>query len=131
MALNPRPVGSVNRHPELSATIADYSTRVSHFLRARRQLSAEPRSTARRGAKERRCAVARRKYSAGLVGRFERTCRSLIPLIAIVSLLVGIVCLKFAMSPTINGQARLAGTDVPSQGMITFGEAMPQLGPRH
>jgi len=133
MRITPRPVGSANRHPEVSAPTADYSTRVIDLFRVFHRLSAESQPMTQEAARGHHRAVIHHKYSVGLVSRLERTFHSLIPLVAIVSLLLGIICLaKFATSRTISAdQDLLAGRDVPGQGLVTFGQAMQQLGARH
>jgi hypothetical protein len=65
--------------------------------------------------------------------RLDRTCYWLITLAGLASFPIGILCLaKFATPPTIGSdQERLAGRDVPTQSIVTFGQAFQQLGTRH
>jgi hypothetical protein len=112
------PVKSVAYHPDVSQATAAYSASVIDVFEARRRLLSESEGTAKEAEKEQgRCKAA----------------YWLISLAALVSLLVGILCvMESATLQTAGaGQLGLAAGGVPSQGEVTFGQAVQAFNVRH
>ena len=109
------PVKSVAYHPDVSQATAGYSASVIDVFEARRRLLSESEGAAKEAEKE------------------QGHCKAaywLISLAALVSLLVGILCLM--ESATLGAdQLGLAAGGVPSQGEVTFGQAVQALCVRH
>ena len=112
------PAKSVDYHPDVCEATAAYSASVIDFFEARRRLSSESEWTAKEAEKE-------KGHREGVYW--------LISLAALVSLLVGILCLVESATPQTarSGQLRLAAGGVPSQGEVTFGQAIQALSVRH
>jgi hypothetical protein len=111
-------VKSVDYHPDVSEAIAAYLASVIDVFEARRRLSSEPEGTAKEAGKEQ---------------GHRKAVYWLISLAALVSLLVGILCLMKSATLQTAGTdpLSLAAEGVPSQGEVTFGQAVQALGVRH
>jgi hypothetical protein len=111
-------VKSVAYHPDVSQATAAYSASVIDVFEARRRLSSESEGTAKEAAKEQ---------------EHRRAVYWLISLAALISLLVGILCLMESATPQTAGtdQLSLSARGVPTQGEITFGQAIQALSVRH
>jgi hypothetical protein len=112
------PVKSVAYHPDASEATAAYSASVIDVFEARRRLSSESEGTAKEAEKEQ---------------GHPKAVYWLISLAALVSLLVGILCLMESVTLQTAGadQLGLAAGSVPSQGEVTFGQAVQALSVRH
>ena len=112
------PVKSVDYHPDVSEATAAYSASVIDVFEARRWLSSESEGTAKEAEKE---------------PGHRKAVYWLISLAALVSLLVGILCLMecATLQTAGNDQLSLAAGGVPSQGEVTFGQAVQALSVRH
>jgi hypothetical protein len=110
--------GPVISHPDVSEATAAYSACVIDVFEARRRLSSESEGTAKEGKKEK----GHRKAVYWLVA-----------LAGLVCLLVGILCLVESATPRTasTDQLRLAAGGEPSQGEVTFGQAVQALSVRH
>jgi hypothetical protein len=111
-------VKSVAYHPDVSQATAAYSASVIDVFEARRRLSSESEGTVKEAEKEQ---------------EHRRAAYWLITLAALISLLVGILCLReSAMLQTAGtDQLSLAGGGVPTQGEVAFGQAIQALSVRH
>jgi hypothetical protein len=112
------PVKSVDYHPDVSEATAAYSASVIDVFEARRRLSSESEGTAKEAEKEQ---------------GHRKAVYWLISLAALVCLLVGILCLVESATPRTasTDQLRLAAGGEPSQGEVTFGQAVQALSLRH
>ena len=112
------PVKSVAYHPDVSQATAAYSASVIDVFEARRRLLSESEGTAKEAEKE------------------QGHCKAeywLISLAALVSLLVGMLCLMESATLQTAGtdQLSLAVRGVPSQGEVAFGQTLQALSVRH
>ena len=105
-------------HPEVSEPTATYSASVIDLFRGASRLSLE----SERITKE-----------AEIEEGHRKSVHWLISLAALVSLLVGILCLMESATPRTAGtdQLRLAAGGEPSQAEVTFGQAIQALSVRH
>ena len=112
------PVKSVAYHPDVSEATAAYSASVIDVFEARRRLSSESEGTAKEAEKEQ---------------GHRKAVYWLISLAALASLLVGMLCLMESATLQTAGtdQLSLAAGGVPSQGEVTFGQAVQALSVRH
>jgi hypothetical protein len=112
------PVKPVDYHPEVSEATVAYSASVIDFFEVRRRLSSE----SERSAKGAEIAPGHRKAVYWLIA-----------LATLVSLLVGILWLMESATPQTasTDQLRLAAGGEPSQGEVTFGQALQALSVRH
>ena len=112
------PVKSIAYHSEVSEATAVCSASVIDVFEARRRLSPESEGTAKEAEKEQ---------------GHPKAVYWLISLAALVSLLVGILCLMESATLQTAGtdQLSLAAGGVPSQGEVTFGQAVQALSVRH
>jgi hypothetical protein len=109
MSITFRPVKSADYHPEVSEPAAAYSASVNDFFEAYSRLSSES---------------ARTTKEAEIELGYRKAVYWLISLLALVSLLTGIFCLMESAT------ARTTAS-VPSQDIVTFGEAIQTLSIRH
>jgi hypothetical protein len=109
---------SVAYHPDVSEATSDYSDSVIDVFEVRRRLSSESEGTAKEAEKEE---------------GHRDTAIWLISLAVLVSLLVGILCLGESATLQTAGtdQLSLAAGGVPTQGEVTFGQAVQALSFRH
>ena len=112
------PVKSVDYHPDVSEPTADYSASVIDFFEARRRLSSETEGI----TKEAKIEQGRHKAVYWLIS-----------FAALVSLLVGILCLMESARPRTAGtdQLSVAAGGEPSQAEVTLGQAIQALSVRH
>jgi hypothetical protein len=112
------PVKPVDYHPDVSQPTAAYSASVVDFLEPGRRQSSESEGTG--------------KVAAIAQGHREAV-YWLISLAALISLLVGILCLMESVTPPTAGtdQLDLAAEGAPSHVEVTIGEAIQALGLRH
>ena len=112
------PVKSVDYHPDVSEATAAYSASMIDVFEAGRRLSSESEGTAKEAEKEQ---------------GHRKAVYWLISLAALVSLLVGILWLVESATPQTAGtdQLSLAAGGVPSQGEVTFGQALQAFSVRH
>jgi hypothetical protein len=109
---------SVAYHPDMSQATAAYSASMIDVFEARRRLSSEFEATAKEAEKEQ---------------GHRRAVYWLISLAALISWLVGILCLMESATLQTAGtdQPGLAAGGVPTQGEVTFGQAVQALSGRH
>ena len=86
------PVKSLDCHPDVSEPTADYSASVNDFFEARRRLSSESEGIAK---------------EAEIEQRHRKAVYWLISLAALISLLVGVLCLLEPMTPRTAGADQL------------------------
>jgi hypothetical protein len=112
------PVKSVDYHPDVSEPTAAYSASVSDLFRGASRLPSESEGIAQ---------------EAEIEQGHRKAVYWLILLAALVSLLVGILCLMESATLQTAGtdQLSLAAGGVPSQGEVTFGQAVQALSVRH
>ena len=111
-------VKSVAYHPDVSQATAAYSASVIDVFEARRRLSSESEGTVKEAEKEQ---------------EHRRAAYWLITLAALISLLVGVLCLLEPATPRTAGtdQLDLAAEVAPSHVEVTIGEAIQALSVRH
>ena len=109
---------SVDYQPNLNEVAPNSVAHVIDFFGARRQLSSESAETAK---------------EAEIEQGHRKAVYWLISLAALVSLLVGILCLMESPPPRTAGtdQLRLAAGGEPSQAQVTLGQAIQALSVRH
>ena len=112
------PVKSVAYHPDASEETAAYSASGIDVFEARRRLSSESEGPVKEAEKE---------------PGHPKAVYWLISLAVLVSLLVGMLCLVQSAPQVTTGtdQLSLAAEGEPSQGEVTFGQAVQALSVRH
>ena len=112
------PVKSVAYHPDVSEATAAYSASVIDVFEARRRLLSEADGMAKEAEKEQ---------------RNRQAVYWLISLALLISLLVGMLCLMQSATQQTAGtdQLSLAAAGEPSQGEVSFGQALQALSVRH
>ena len=112
------PVKSVDYHPDVSEPTAAYSAYVIDCFEACRRLSTESEGIAKEAEMEQ---------------GHRKAIYWLISLAALVSLLVGILCLMESATPRTadTDQLRLAAGGEPSQAEVSLGQAIQALSVRH
>ena len=112
------PVKQVHYHPDGSQATAAYSASVVDLLEASRRRSSESEGTGKEAAIEQ---------------GHGKAVYWLISLTALISLLVGLLCLLGSAKPRTPGtdQLDLAAEGAPSHVEVTIGEAIQALGVRH
>jgi hypothetical protein len=112
------PVKAVAYHPDVSEANAAYSASVINLFEARRRLSSDSEGTAKEAERER---------------GHRKAVYWLISLAVLVSLLVGLLCLRESATLQTAGtdQLSLSAGGVPSRCEVTFGQAVQALSVRH
>jgi hypothetical protein len=118
MTIISRPIKSIGYYPDASEATKAYSASVIDVFEARRRLSSESEGTAQEAEKEQ---------------GDPKVLYWLISLAALVSLLVGMLCLteSWPLQTAGTDQFGSAAGSVPSQGDVTFGQAVQALSVRH
>ena len=118
MTIISEPVKSIAYHPEVSEATAVCSATVIDVFEARRRLLPEYEGTAKEAEKEQ---------------GHGKAVYWMISLAALVSLLVGMLCLteSWPLQTAGTDQFGSAAGSVPSQGDVTFGQAVQALSVRH
>lgn len=118
MIIPSTPVKPVDCRPDASQQIEAYSASVIDFFETGRRRSLESEGTGKEATIEQ--------------GQRKAICW-LIPLAALLSLLVGILCLMESVTPQTAGTDQLgpAAEGAPSQVEVTIGDAIQALGVQH